>query len=99
MTTDILSNGNKWAGQAPDDLATLLDVLGRHPLEGCFAPFIRADPASPGRVSFFGNFTNVSHVFRVVTDDPEVIATLAAAIVLNVLRADYHRIPAAGTGT
>lgn len=95
MTTDILSNGSKWAGQAPDDLATLLDVLGRHPLEGYFAPFVRLDPASPDRVRFFGNFATVSHVFRIVTDDPEVIASLAAAIVLNVLRPDYRRIPAA----
>ena len=91
MTTDIRSNGSKWAGQAPDDIGTLLDVLECHPLGGCFAPFVTAHPAVPGRITFHGNFATVSHVFRIETDDAKVIVALMTAIVLNVLRPDYVR--------
>ena len=33
----IIANGSKWAGDPPDDLATLLEVLKKHPLEPAFA--------------------------------------------------------------
>lgn len=99
MTTVIHSNGSEWAGQAPDDLDALLDVLALHPLEGSFAPFVRAHPAPLGRVTFHGNFRTIVHVFRIETDEVGVIARLAPAIVLNVLRPDYERIAPLGAGT
>ena len=99
MTTDIRSNGSKWAGQAPDDISALLGVLECHPLEGCFAPFVTAHPALSGRVTFHGNFATVSHVFRIETDDAEVIVALMTAIVLNVLRPDYVRAAPRRTGS
>ena len=73
MTTIINSNGSKWAGQEPDTIETLLDVLAHHPLDNTFEPFFE-----DGR--FFGNFRNLSHVFSIDTDDADVIAQLNSAI-------------------
>ncbi|STS99811.1 pyruvate/2-oxoglutarate dehydrogenase complex dehydrogenase (E1) component eukaryotic type beta subunit [Klebsiella pneumoniae] len=35
--TLILSNGSKWAGQDPDSIQTLLDVLGDNVLTRCLS--------------------------------------------------------------
>ena len=58
----IISNGSKWAGQPPDDVPTLLDVLTRHPLDPIFAG-CTAEFGGTFRVS--GNFLNLSHVFNI----------------------------------
>ena len=99
MTTTIYSNGSKWHDQAPDDLSTLLNVLERHPLEGCSAPFVSAHPVTPGRITFHGNFRTVAPVFRIQTDNAETIANLSTAIILNLLRPGYERVAAPRPGT
>lgn len=52
------------------------------------------DPIYPdaSATRFFGNFANVSHVFNIDTDEPELVATLTAAIRANQKRSDYKRI-------
>lgn len=87
--TTIISNGSRWAGQSPATIEDLLDVLGKHPLSGTHAPFIHHSEIC-GSTRFFGNFATVSHVFNIDTDDPELIATLTAAIAQNQTRPDYE---------
>ena len=99
MTTTIRTNGSKRQGQAPDDPDAFLDVLKRHPLEGCFAPFVRAPSVTPDRIAFHAKFRTVSHVFRIETYDAELIANLTAAIIVNVLRPDDERVATLRTGT
>ena len=106
MTTVILSNGSKWAGQAPDTVDDLLDVLQKYALDRTFEKygnFITRKPkykqefyaelgTDPDKTyNFFGNFRSLSHVFNIVTDDPEIVKKLRAAIRKNQKRADYLR--------
>lgn len=101
-TTTIQSNGSKWAGDEPDSIETLLDVLANHPLDRTFEDerfgnFVIADPVNlrgdkllpVGGVSFFGNFLTLSHVFSIDSTDADVIARLTTAIRLNQQRPDY----------
>jgi hypothetical protein len=46
-------------------------------------------PDMPGAVQFWGNFAELSHVFRIGTNDPAVIETLTAAIRANQATAAY----------
>ncbi|OGV64621.1 MAG: hypothetical protein A3K19_29790 [Lentisphaerae bacterium RIFOXYB12_FULL_65_16] len=78
---EIISNGSTTAGQAPASVETLLELMGREPLDATFegyGNFVERDPT--GTVLFFGNFARRSHVFNILTDEPELIATLTAAI-------------------
>jgi len=97
-TTTINSNGSKWAGEAPDSIEKLVEVLKENALDPMFSdygkPFITADI---GGVHFFGNFFNLSHVFNLRTGDPKVIATLTRAIRENMRRDDYQKALAALT--
>lgn len=109
MGTIIRSNGSKWAGQKPDSLEKLLEVLNGHPLRRefeAYGDFIERDPRNAKgesigglmglageSVSFSGNFHNLSHVFHIVSDDVDVIARLTAAIEANKQRPDYLRQP------
>lgn len=86
FTTTITSNGSKWAGEAPDDIDTLIGVLGTHMLERWTGNPVRK--IAPGTVRFFGNFHDLSHVFNITTDDPDIIRRLVAAIRAN--RARRH---------
>jgi len=96
-TTTIHSNGSKWAGQAPDSIDTLIGVLDREVLDrrfhGGFIKRLRVDRCGPGTVRFFGNFLTVSHVFRIDTDDAEIIAKLTRAIRRNQRRDAYRAQP------
>ena len=101
---EIMSNGSKWAGEAPDSIALLLDVLSREPLDPTFelyGNFIQPDlpesyirnghlQAIPGAYRFFGNFYLLSHVFRIRTDERLIIDALTAAIRANQQREDYQ---------
>ncbi len=83
-TTIIDSNGSKWAGESPDPIEKLYQVLETEPLEPDFerfGNFIFWDKVE-GRTAlrFHGNFFTVSHVFNVYTDDPEVIQKLSHLI-------------------
>ena len=92
MTTTIHSNGSKWAGEDPDTIEQLIAVLGREHLDPKFelyGGFIQRGESWPG-VRFFGNFENLSHVFRIDTDDPQVIQVLTTAIEANVQTPAYQ---------
>ena len=101
----ILSNGSRWAGEEPDSIENLLEVLRVHPLDRSFehfGNFVDTSPQwgpdgtspspypdNPGVADFFGNFYHLSHGFNIHTDEPEVIALLTKAIRANQERADY----------
>lgn len=96
MTTTIHSNGS---GRVLP-IEALLERLATHPLDRtfeAFGNFVQLDPVNgrgepmtgPGGAAFFGNFLTYSHVFRLDTDDPDLIARLTAAIHANQQRPDY----------
>jgi hypothetical protein len=99
MTTTIQSNGSKWAGDEPDSIDQLFEVLASHVLDRRFEcplghAFISVCQASerwaiPGTTRFHGNFLTLSHVFSIDTDEPELVARLTAAIEANMARPDY----------
>lgn len=65
----IESNGSKSAGEAPDPLETLLDVLTLETLDPAFehyGKFFYRLPGEGAEFHAFGNFLTVSHVFSVV---------------------------------
>lgn len=91
----IESNGSKWAGEEPDTIDVLLDVLKHYPLDKHFEEygnFVIKAPGKPNKlvIRFFGNFFNLSHVFEIETDDSNVIKLLTDAIRDNQKRADYQ---------
>jgi len=102
---NIISNGAKWRGQAPDDLSTLYKVLGEYPLDRTFeryGNFVMVEPELigggklDGKVRFFGNFLTLSHVFNIEMDvltERAEIDQLCAAIEDNQRRQDYLRQP------
>ncbi len=101
MGTQIQSNG----GGRVLPIEDLLQRLRDHPLDRsfeAFGDFVIRDPkngrgeplAGPGAVLFFGNFFTYSHVFNIVTDEPELIATLSDLIRQNQQRSDYRDQPA-----
>ena len=83
--TEIISNGSKWAGQAPDSIDVLLRVLDIEQLDPLFegrrGAF--AERLEGGTWRFFGNFLCVSHVFNIETDDPATVRALRLAIIHN----------------
>jgi len=92
MTTTIRSNGSKFAGEQPDTIETLLQVLKDHPLDRSFEAcgnFIQHEPIT-GNVRFFGNFVTVSHVFSIDSTEADVIQSLTLAIQANQRRKDYR---------
>jgi len=107
---NIQSNGSKWAGQAPDSIEKLLEVLAEYTLDPSFenyGNFITPDPVAwdtlkplypAGTVSFFGNFRGISHVFNIDTDEPKIIDALTRAIRANQATADYQARKAAMQG-
>ena len=102
----ITCNGSKWAGQPPDTIETLLEVLATEPLRPEFEDYGNFishldDPehgyedeakreAAKGQVRFWGNFAHLSHSFNIDTDEPELIATLTKAIRDNQATAAYR---------
>jgi hypothetical protein len=93
----IVSNGSKWMGEAPDSIERLVEVLGKEPLNPIFegyGNFIVEEDRSPMRVRFSGNFARLSHVFDIRTDEPDVIAVLTKAVRENQASPEYRRIRA-----
>lgn len=85
--TKILSNGSKWAGQKPDPLNILFEVLKSHSLDprfeiinGGYESKVTCRNSPTNSINFFGNFCDISHVFSVITNDPELIKKLGTAI-------------------
>ncbi len=94
--TEILSNGSKWGGEEPDTIEQLIEVLKTHTIQEWFFEKYLVKHTEKRTVSvlcpirkekgnyiFFGNFEEVSHVFRIITDDLEVIKSLRTAIMNN----------------
>ncbi len=91
----ITQNGSRWAGEAPADLAALLEMLASYTLDPRFEEYgnfidERAiscrdeQPLYPvGYVKFWGYFFTISHGFEVITNDPQVVAEITAAIRAN----------------
>lgn len=93
--TIIHSNGSKWGGEAPDNIEKLIEVLKSNTIEErFFNSFYKLEKqgkkwyqCSPidksvngNKTIFFGNFEEVSHVFRIETNDEEIISALSKAI-------------------
>lgn len=119
--TSIICNGSKWAGEAPDPIEKLLEVLKENTLEERFftkyglninghlsydkekivkwenlCPILPdyknhihikfkeyIDSIPDGTYQFFGGFEERSHVFNILSNDPEVINSLSEAIKAN----------------
>jgi hypothetical protein len=83
--TIIASNG----GGLAEDIEKLFERLATTPLNPTFESYgdfaHEADPVQglPGAMFFFGNFWGLSAVFRILSDDPALIARLTAAIRAN----------------
>lgn len=76
----IESNGSKWAGESPDPIKTLLEVLERETLDPTFEKFGKFFYRLPtGEFRAFGNFLTVSHVFS-ITGSLEELRPLATAL-------------------
>lgn len=87
-------NGSKWAGESPDSLDRLEEVLATEVLHPSFEHHRRDKPpfrdvTEAGTTLFHGNFWEVSHVFAVETDEPETIARLRSLIDANMQRPEY----------
>ena len=78
--TNVIANGSRWWGEGNGDLDELFEVLANHPLRACFDPYEMV--LDNGVSVFLGNF-DVSHVFNVATDDPEMVVRLRGAIEAN----------------
>jgi hypothetical protein len=75
----IISNGSKWAGEEPDSLETLLEVLRSETLDPRFeerGSFVTRTDS--GRVRIFGNFLTVSHVFNIDGTEEELAQAIGA---------------------
>ena len=95
MGTTIHNNGSKWAGQAPDSVDKLLSVLQEYPLDRTFEDYGNFIQRDGKTVRFWGNFYNLSHVFQIDTDDPDLISRLSGAVRDNQKREDYLSQPSA----
>lgn len=94
----IKSNGSKWLGEENDTIETLVEVLKIHQLDTdrfkqfytLTIPeyFLRPNECKHliGTTHFRGNFIDISHVFSIYTDEPEVIEVLTKAIDDNLSR-------------
>ena len=89
---EIQSNGSKWAGQEPDNIEVLLEMLAKEPLdrtyEDCFYypledDFRKRHNYPEGTIAFSGNFFKYSHVFNIRTDELSIIKQLTQAIEAN----------------
>lgn len=92
----IHSNGSKWAGESPDTIDRLLEVLAAETLDPRFEEYgnfyiVNKPITTTSGVHFFGNFMTVSHVFNIDTDDQPTIDALTAAIRANQATAEYKR--------
>lgn len=109
MTTIIVSNGSKFAGQENDSIESLLKVLETETLDRSFEAygnFINENPRYcsqygghnhtseyEGLTAIFGNFHTCSHVFNIKTNDPQIIKNLTNAINKNKKTKSYLAQP------
>lgn len=103
--TIIHSNGSKWGGEQPDTIERLITVLESNTIEerfftSFFVPEKKGKKwyqlcpidksANGNKTIFFGNFEEISHVFRIETNDPKIILLLSKAISENKGWAQYY---------
>ena len=105
MTTIVLSNGHLRTETADAAIDALIEILRDHPLNRLFekyGDFVERDARNlrgewlegvENAVSFFGNFFDRSHIFSIVSNDPDHVDRLCAAIAAKRQRADYLRQP------
>ncbi|QSF43506.1 hypothetical protein [Paenibacillus tianjinensis] len=101
-TTEILSNNARHYGFIPDTIDTLIEKMNTYTLDPTFEEYGNfATDFNPkmwtdenkkykGMTCFFGNFHSLSNVFRIYTNDPEVIDRLTQAIRSNQLTEAYR---------
>lgn len=100
MPTIIHSNG----GGNPQPIEALFARLESDTLDRtfeAFGDFVTVDPinlrgepmTAPGGAAIFGNFLTYSHVFRIETDDIDLIQRLSSAIATNKATPAYKRQP------
>lgn len=87
--TEIISNGSKWYGEAPDSLEVLHVTLAKYRLEPWSHWTYYPDAKT---YVFHGNFIDISHVFNITSDDPEIIEQLQTAIKLNLERQKRYEL-------
>lgn len=83
--TTVVSNGSRWADEAPTTVDALLAVLATEPLDPSFERYgnFVLTFNTKGAAHFWGNFANRSHVFDIHTTDRALAATLRRAIRQN----------------
>jgi hypothetical protein len=80
---EIISNGSKFAGEEPDTIEQLIDVLQTETLDPRFEEYGRFFCRLPnGKLNAFRNFLHVSHVFNIIGTLDE-LRPLAVAIKQN----------------
>ena len=87
----IHTNGSKWAGEQPDPLEKLFEVLKNHTLEPDLEDCGNFVHEKLRSVHFLGNFFDISHAFDIETDEPELMEKLFAAIRANKNTEEYQR--------
>lgn len=98
VKTVIHSNGSKWAGQEPDTIEQLIEVLGKHTLDierfGAFGFITFVEGGNNGyssrnydkhTIRIHGNFLDVSHVFD-IEGEYKTLFPLIEAIKANIKR-------------
>lgn len=90
MTTIVLSNGHLRTETADAAIDALIEILRDHPLNRLFekyGDFVERDARNlrgewlegvENAVSFFGNFFDRSHIFSIVSNDPDHVDRLWA---------------------
>ena len=89
----VKNNGSTWGGQPMSSIPQLIQIMKKEVIEESFFSNFRKRYGSDERVQmcpiinegngwfrFFGNFENLSHVFDIRTNNPEVIQKLRDAI-------------------
>ena len=110
--TVIHSNGSRWNGEPLATIDELIEVLKIETIEERFFRQFTAHEGyarviknhcpikmKNGVAHFFGNFEQVSHVFRIDTDDAELIERLSNAIKKNAGWEKYYVKNLAPTNT
>lgn len=90
--TEIIANGSKWNGQAPDSIYVLKENLKKYTLvnNGKGFPTIYKSNFDKSITCFSGNFCEYSACFRINTNDVVLIKELKALIAKN--KRTFHYI-------
>lgn len=89
---NVISNGSKWAGEAPDTVEKLIEVLKTETLNPLFEQYGNfVTKETGGTLHIFGNFCTVSHVFNMRGTAKELRPVLTAIAAAR-RRPEYIRI-------